>query len=304
MKDFYYILGLNQGSSPDEIKEAYRKLSKKLHPDLNQGDEYFENRFKDIQEAFEILRDPAKRARYDEQLNRFNTESEIKKQQAYERAYRQPPPRPAPRAYRASSTKTMHRNRTIGLDITIAAVGTIVAFYLYSMFISPPKTRVVHGEIAPAAAVMNHPKHKHRHFLRNKFASDSNELVSKEQRPAHIKPQVAKAPATKQPAPSPEVVKAPLLVESRAAPAAIKPVPKPDTAVKPVHKNDFLYSTYVHPNVTGIVPMRAYNTYSANIIASIPGHTKVLVLERGDTYYRVCYDKTIGFVPKWSLEEK
>jgi len=50
--------------------------------------------------------------------------------------------------------------------------------------------------------------------------------------------------------------------------------------------------------------LRAYNTFSSNIIASIPGHSKVLVLERGDTYYRVCYDKSIGFVPKWSLEEK
>jgi curved DNA-binding protein CbpA len=54
-KDYYYILGIEKGASVDEIKQAYRKLSKKFHPDLNSGDKYFEERFKDIQEAYEYL---------------------------------------------------------------------------------------------------------------------------------------------------------------------------------------------------------------------------------------------------------
>lgn len=55
MKDYYKILGLKSNATDKEIKIAYRKLSKKYHPDLNGGDEYFEERFKDINEAYEKL---------------------------------------------------------------------------------------------------------------------------------------------------------------------------------------------------------------------------------------------------------
>jgi hypothetical protein len=55
MKDYYYILGVNQNASTKEIKDAYRKLSKKFHPDVNDGDIFFERRFKEIQEAYEYL---------------------------------------------------------------------------------------------------------------------------------------------------------------------------------------------------------------------------------------------------------
>ena len=55
MKDYNYILGVNKNASLKEIKDAYRKLSKKYHPDLNNGDIYFEERFKEIQEAYEYL---------------------------------------------------------------------------------------------------------------------------------------------------------------------------------------------------------------------------------------------------------
>ena len=54
-KDYHYILGIRKDASKDEIKSAYRKLSKKFHPDLNPNDKYFEERFKDIQEAYEFL---------------------------------------------------------------------------------------------------------------------------------------------------------------------------------------------------------------------------------------------------------
>ena len=54
-KDYYYILGLEKGASLDKIKKAYRKLSKKFHPDKNDGDKHLEGMFKDIQEAYEYL---------------------------------------------------------------------------------------------------------------------------------------------------------------------------------------------------------------------------------------------------------
>ena len=55
MKDYHYILGVKKGASKDEIKQAFRKLSKKIHPDVNDGDKYFEERFKEIREAYDAL---------------------------------------------------------------------------------------------------------------------------------------------------------------------------------------------------------------------------------------------------------
>lgn len=65
MKDYYYILGINKDSNFDEIKKAYRKLSLKFHPDKNDGDEFFTERFKEIQEAYEVLSEPKNKVKYD-----------------------------------------------------------------------------------------------------------------------------------------------------------------------------------------------------------------------------------------------
>jgi molecular chaperone DnaJ len=65
-KDFYEILGVGRGVSDDEIKKSYRKLAMKYHPDRNQGDANSEQRFKEVSGAYEILKDPQKRAAYDQ----------------------------------------------------------------------------------------------------------------------------------------------------------------------------------------------------------------------------------------------
>lgn len=65
-RDFYEVLGIQKGASEDEIKKAYRKMAKKYHPDLNPGDAEAEAKFKEINEAYEVLSDPDKKARYDQ----------------------------------------------------------------------------------------------------------------------------------------------------------------------------------------------------------------------------------------------
>ncbi len=64
-RDYYDILGVDRNASPDEIKKAYRKLALKHHPDKNQGDNESEERFKEINEAYEVLCDEEKRGAYD-----------------------------------------------------------------------------------------------------------------------------------------------------------------------------------------------------------------------------------------------
>lgn len=63
--DYYEVLGVSRGAGEDEIKRAYRKMAMKYHPDHNPGDAAAEQKFKEAAEAYDVLRDPEKRARYD-----------------------------------------------------------------------------------------------------------------------------------------------------------------------------------------------------------------------------------------------
>ncbi len=65
-KDYYSILGINKTASPEDIKQAFRKLARKFHPDVNPGNKQAEAKFKEVNEAYEVLSDPDKRKKYDQ----------------------------------------------------------------------------------------------------------------------------------------------------------------------------------------------------------------------------------------------
>ncbi len=65
IRNYYELLGVKRDASPDEIKQSFRRLARKYHPDLNPGDKAAEDKFKDISEAYEVLSDLSKRSQYD-----------------------------------------------------------------------------------------------------------------------------------------------------------------------------------------------------------------------------------------------
>ena len=65
-RDYYEVLGVNKSASEDEIKKAYKKMARKYHPDLNPDNKEAEEKFKEVNEAYEVLSDANKKARYDQ----------------------------------------------------------------------------------------------------------------------------------------------------------------------------------------------------------------------------------------------
>jgi len=87
LKNYYQLLGLSPDCTKDEIKKAYRIYATKYHPDKQNSDKFFEERFKEIKEAYEILIDENKRAAFDSKLNITNNSSSRRSKYAYQRSY-------------------------------------------------------------------------------------------------------------------------------------------------------------------------------------------------------------------------
>jgi curved DNA-binding protein CbpA len=287
MKDFYYILGLDSNCTLDEIKDAYRKLSKKFHPDLNQGDKYFENRFREIKEAYETLFDPGKRLRYDAELKKSRSdttgEEAYKKQQYYreQTAYQQYQARPS--AFQRPKTKSPG----IGMTVALILIALVIGVYMVESFSSSKTRKVTMTSVVSPVPLKTHKHHRKKHSLENKIAIDSSKPISAITSVSPVKPVHDKQPLeinNKQP----QVVNAKQLAPT----------------VNNNTNQNFLYATYVRPNITGVINMRRFNDYGSDVIERIPANSKVFVIEKGNTYYKVSFNNDIGYVPKWSLQTK
>ena len=281
MKDFYYILGVDANCSSIEIKEAYRKLSKKFHPDLNQNDKYFEGRFREIHEAYIILNDPTQRVIYDRNLKKFKSPASANSSTSQQQRTHKPPPN----AYQARPVTSYKINprRSIDVLFTIILIAVTIIFgdYVYNAMNAPvkskPYTASVVASTVPNTALLKN--HHHKHTLKSKPVAEEPKVSSA----AVVIPKVApvKVPA-----------------------AAIVPVPTPVITKAPEPALNYLYKSTIHANLTGIVNMREAAKISSPVVKEIPGNSEVEVLEKGDAYYKVKYDGVEGFVPKWTVEDK
>ena len=82
--DYYKILGVDKNATSKEIKSAYRKLARKLHPDLNPNDKDAKRKFQEVNEANEVLSDPEKRKKYDQYGEDWKHAEEYKNAQQYQ----------------------------------------------------------------------------------------------------------------------------------------------------------------------------------------------------------------------------
>jgi curved DNA-binding protein CbpA len=278
MKDFYYILGVDSNCALDEIKEAYRKLSKKFHPDLNQGDAYFEDRFKEINEAYETLSDQARRYRYDEALKQFKSKpaNEGQKGQRYYYYREQNEQR---RRQTQRSTSIPKGRPGVGISIIFILIALIVSIYIVESFSSSKKVKVKEPAVIPAVSNKTHKHHKRKH------GSKSNIDDSIRLRLTAIKPA---SPGT---ASSPKPIET--VPDKQPLPPAIK---------KMDDNGPFLYAAYVRANITGVINLRKAAAYSSDVISTIPANAKVFVLRKGDAYDKVSYNNIIGYVPEWSVK--
>lgn len=306
MKDYYYILGTATNCTSLEIKEAYRKLSKKFHPDLNFNDKYFESRFREIKEAYDTLSDPAKRIEYDKKLSKFKLdpsyqhyaeelkrrEEELRKREEKVRFRQAFPHYYSSRKFRGDDPKNRTRKVDIGFTLVLIIITFIFGNYVMNVVTDAkarkPKKTAIYIATNPFIMPLHHKK---RHKVKTQSDSDAPASEVAANNPPAVEPQVnTENPPAEQPQTVPPE-------NNEAKPVAV--------TYKSKEQNDnFLYSTNVISNVTGVTNMRSADRYNSPVIKEIPTNSKVFVLKKGDIFYKVLCDDETGYVPKWSLQNK
>ena len=136
LKDYYEILGVSQKASDDQIRDAYKKLAKAYHPDKHQGDDFFAEKFKSLQEAYAVLSDPESRKDYDTDLA-----AELKGQKKTE----EPKKQAKKKTTQKNSNSTSSKARTVKdlpslIDIYFEQkIATVKTRKEYDTFLASPK---------------------------------------------------------------------------------------------------------------------------------------------------------------------
>jgi hypothetical protein len=299
MKDFYYILGTDINCTSNDIREAYRKLSKKFHPDLNENDHYFESRFKEIREAYETLSDPARRSSYDAALKKAK-------------------PYPIGEASKKLPFRFKTKYIDIAFSITLIVMTLGFGYYVYRS-IGGSKVATVKTVVAtvsmPAAIV----RHKKKHRLKIKAANAPDDVVKTSNLPAPVvktssvpavvvNPGSAPVMAVKSiNKPTPIVADTVSIRPIQSAPviaASFKRVSNTAVANNVPANANISYLTSIKANATGVVYLRKVDAYNSDVVMSIPTNSKVVVLEKGKTFYKVLFDHKTGYVPIWTIQDK
>jgi len=308
MKDLYSVLGIDVNASATDIREAYRKLSKKFHPDLNENDPYFENRFKEIRDAYELLSDPIGRAAYDNQLKKF-------------REY------PVPSADPKKPTGKSSVNTKINWAFTamLFLLFTLFAYYVVRSVTHTKPVKMASVNTATTASLTTHHK-RHRHKKAAPQIADAKSQLKSTPyvdtiSARTIKPSISRVltPAiaiAEKPKPvSASTITKPAVTVNQPKPFApvsttvVSASPAQNAAVmqspaRPLQQNQtaVLADAYIKANATGIVYMRQLNNYNADVVGVIPGDSKVTVLEKGGNFYKVSYNNKTGYVPNWTVQ--
>ena len=136
LKDYYEILGVSQKASDDQIRDAYKKLAKAYHPDKHQGDDFFAEKFKSLQEAYAVLSDPESRKDYDTDLA-----AELKGQKKTEEPKKQAKKKTSQKNSASSKARTVKDLPSL-IDIYFEQkIATVKPRKEYDTFLASPKKK-------------------------------------------------------------------------------------------------------------------------------------------------------------------
>jgi hypothetical protein len=272
MKDFYNILGTDANCTDAEIKEAYKKLSKKFHADMNQGEPYSEAHFKEVNKAYETLIDPFKRGRYDASLKKTKLTRRIEnpKKQAY-------------------YFKTKRVDLTF--SIILVLITFVFGYYVYRSINGTKKPVVAKQIVAVEQPVIKHHKKKH---LKLKATTPPPLITQTESKPAKV---IADTPVK-------HFVPVHPTIPIYTVNTPVKTISKPIVADNIESEDNAPQTAYIKSNVTGVVYMRQADNYGSTMVTAIPSNSKVFVLDKGKTFCRISFNNQTGYVPKWTLQAK
>ena len=276
MKDFYYILGADRDSTPAELDAAYRKLAQKLQPAGQEQDHFLDGHFQEITEAYIVLSNPTKRKKYDA-------------------------------AFKKNDQRRLYyfKIRYLNVIAMLALVG-FTALFGYYVINSIKKNK--EKKLVMAASPAPTPPKRHKKKLKTALLTKAKSTKTIAQ-PSALDKTLAKPLPVKifQQGPvGPAPVKKEHVQQVVVGQVAVQreemqqiPVQKPAPARQA--ETETTYTSELLANVTGLVYLHQTANYRSPVLASIPSHAKVHVLERGNSFYKIMFQNQTGYVPKWTV---